>query len=120
MNRIKLFEKHLKLSITEIEPPSYKEARKKKIQHTLDNIITNIKSEEVKPYVDEIYINLSKHDFSCEIEEIAGAFLKKIIETDEKYKDAGLDLGISNEKGSTPRGYFLLILVKRTILKKMS
>ena len=110
MNRIKLFEKHLKLSITEIEPPSYKEARKKKIQHTLDNIITNIKSEEVKPYVDEIYINLSKHDFSCEIEEIAGAFLKKIIETDEKYKDAGLDLGISNEKGSTPRGYTRLFI----------
>ena len=105
VSRIKSFEKYLKISIVKVDPPSYKEAQKKKVQHVMNEIIESINSEEVKSYVDEIYISLSKHDFPCEVEEIAGAFLKRLIETDEKYKDAGLDLRTSEDNGGTPRGY---------------
>ena len=104
--RIYTFSKELKTTITKINPPSYAQARDAKIKHILSELINNTINEDVTEYLDYIYSSLASEGYPFEPELIGAAFLKQLVTTDTRFKDAGLDLSISKTKKSkTLDGY---------------
>lgn len=109
--RIKTFSKELKTPIVKIAPPSYAQAKDAKIKNILKELINNNKDNNLIEYLNYIYITLSDEGYPFEPEMIGAAFLKQLIETDSRFKDAGLDLSISKTKKSgTLDGYSRLFI----------
>ncbi len=106
LHRIKSFSRELKTSIVQIAPPSYAQAKDAKVKNILKELINNNKDNNLIEYLNYIYITLSDEGYPFEPEMIGAAFLKQLIETDSRFKDAGLDLSVTKTKKSgTLEGY---------------
>ncbi len=106
LSRIKSFSRELKTSITQIAPPSYAQAKDAKVKHILKELINNNKDNNLMEYLNYIYMSLSEEGYPFEPEMIGAAFLKQLIETDSRFKDAGLDLSVTKtKKTDTLDGY---------------
>lgn len=111
MQRIKNFQKELKTSIVKIAPPSYAQAKDAKIKNILKDLINSTKEMDLTEYLNYIYITLSDEGYPYEPEMIGAAFLKQLIETDSRFKDAGLDLSVAKTKNKeTQKGYTRLFI----------
>lgn len=109
--RIKNFQKELKTSIVKIAPPSYAQAKDAKVKNILKDLINSTKDTNLTEYLNYIYITLSDEGYPYEPELVGAAFLKQLIETDSRFKDAGLDLSIEKTKGKeTQKGYTRLFI----------
>ncbi|MBQ8293142.1 MAG: DEAD/DEAH box helicase [Bacilli bacterium] len=104
--RIKSFSRELKTSIVQIAPPSYAQAKDAKVKNILKELINSNKDTNLIEYLNYIYITLSDEGYPFEPEMIGAAFLKQLIDTDSRFKDAGLDLSVTKTKKSgTLDGY---------------
>ena len=111
LSRIKNFSKELKTSIVKIAPPSYAQAKDAKVKNILKDLINATKETDLIEYLNYIYITLSDEGYPYEPEMIGAAFLKQLIETDSRFKDAGLDLSSDKTKGKdTAKGYTRLFI----------
>ena len=104
--RINTFSRELKTKITKINPPSYAQAKDAKIKHILSELINKTINEDMNEYLDYIYSSLASEGYPFEPEIIGAAFLKQLVTTDARFKDAGLDLTLTKTKKSkTLDGY---------------
>lgn len=104
--RIKTFSRELKTPIVKIAPPSFAQAKDAKIKNILKELINSTKDTNLTEYLNYIYITLSDEGYPYEPELVGAAFLKQLIETDSRFKDAGLDLSVTKTKKSgTLEGY---------------
>ncbi len=111
MQRIKNFQKELKTSIVKIAPPSYAQAKDAKIKNILKDLINQTKETDLTEYLSYIYTTLADEGYPYEPEMIGAAFLKQLIDTDSRFKDAGLDLSVDKAKGKeTQKGYTRLFI----------
>ncbi len=109
--RIKNFSRELKTEVIKIAPPSYAQAKDAKIKNILKDLIENTKESDLIDYLNYIYITLSDAGYPYEPEMVGAAFLKQLVETDSRFKDAGLDLNIQkNKKSQTLEGYKRLFI----------
>ncbi len=111
LHRIKTFSKELKTDVVKIAPPSYAQAKDAKIKNILKDLIESTKECNLIDYLNYIYITLSEEGYPYEPEMVGAAFLKQLIDTDSRFKDAGLDLSVQKgKKSKTLEGYTRLFI----------
>ncbi len=106
LNRIKEIVKYTNVPIEKIAPPTYEQSENNKVKNILNELIASMADVDLKPYLNRIYEALAEAGYPYEPEDIAAAFLKQLIDTDSRFKDAGLDLSSTKGKRSaTPSDY---------------
>lgn len=96
--RIKEFMEKTKTEIVKVSPPNYREAEAKKVEHILEDLINNVKTNDMTIYLDYINKALNINENSLTGEALAAGFLYQLIVSDSRFSDAGLDL--ENSKSS--------------------
>lgn len=108
VSRIKEFADSTKTKIVQIAPPSYEVARQAKIKNTLKELLEANQGADLSDYI--TYLNEALEDSEQEfsISDIAAAFLKQIIDTDVRFRDAGLDLSSTGKRKDYTRMFLNL------------